>query len=315
MAIAGFNPNPYQIGGPINFGSPASGYQSAYANALSINQQNYNNILAGYTGLTNSVLSNLQGQGAAEQQQITDQYAQSQGAANQSLISKGLGNTTVASSVNRGIQADKAKAQVQLAGQVSGQYAQYQSMLGQAQLGFMNSVSAPYPQASQYVNPYAGLKPPTSIPLQQPMGGGGGYIRSGQPNGGAGFNNNGSGQNYGSFGPYQSPQTAAGGKGQTLTDFGAMPGGEGYDMAGNFMGAPFAVPQQNASYHDPSMDTTNWTTPSEQNTLNQQYAYFNQPEQVYPSQPSTADWQTPSEAQTQANYGYFSPDQYYANEG
>lgn len=45
----------------------------------------------------------------AGQQGIVDQYAQQRGAADQSMISRGLGNTTVKDSVMRGLDYDQAK--------------------------------------------------------------------------------------------------------------------------------------------------------------------------------------------------------------
>lgn len=145
--------SPYTISGGMNFGSAAGlgDYQGAYQNALNLNQQLYNNILGGYQGLTNSVLGNIQGVAAGQEQNINDIYAQQQGAATQNLISKGLGNTTVASSVARGIGLDKTKALNNLQSQIASLYANTQSQLGQGMLNWMNSVAAPYPNPQAYM--------------------------------------------------------------------------------------------------------------------------------------------------------------------
>lgn len=167
-------------------GGIGSALQSGYNNAFAMNQAMYGNIMAGYqqTGaaqqaafggiqkgfknLYGNVMSGIQGTDAAAQQQIKDLYAQQQGTANQGLINSGLGNSTVMSSVGRGLTADESKAQVNLANQMAQLKAGYQSSIGQAglqsrmgmaeantqeanqQLGFMNSISMPYPDASQY---------------------------------------------------------------------------------------------------------------------------------------------------------------------
>jgi hypothetical protein len=190
---------PNIIGGALPFGSGgasmdfsgspaglASSYAGAYNSALGMNAANYQNILqgyqqtqaaqtsaqdaiqGGYTGLYNNVLAGIQGVGQSQAQAITDAYTQQSGQAAQGLISRGLGNSTVANSVQRGISLDQSKAQTALANQIAQLYAGYQSNLGLAglnyqnqaamqntalnsqQLGWMNSVNAGYPQAGMY---------------------------------------------------------------------------------------------------------------------------------------------------------------------
>lgn len=167
-------------------GQLSAAYNSAYSNALAMNTANYNNILKGYqdtasaqanafSGIqrgyaktTRAVMDQIQGVDASAQQQITDRYANQQGAALQSLVNSGLGNSTVTSSIARGLTADESKARVDLANQMAQLRAGYTSQLGQAQLGFrtnaamantglaqnqlqwMNTVNAPYPDANMY---------------------------------------------------------------------------------------------------------------------------------------------------------------------
>lgn len=180
--------SPYQIGGSLNFGTVPglTDYQGAYANALNLNQQNYANILggyqnimgnqqaaqqniqAGYGALENQVLGGIQGIGASQSQAIQDVYAQQSGNSAQQMINSGLGNTTVQQSVQRGNVADEMKAQTALANQLAQLQAGYQTNIGMAglnyanqanmqntglgsqQLGFMNSVNSPYPNAAAY---------------------------------------------------------------------------------------------------------------------------------------------------------------------
>lgn len=171
---------------PTDLASLGTHYANAYNSALAMNSSNYTNILAGYqqtraqqtaaqdaiaggyTGLYNDVLGQLQGQGSSQREMINRDYAANLGRTSQQLIDRGLGNSTIQSSVNRGFEFDRALAGNALNEQVARQYADYASRLGQAgldyrdranmqntqlaqnQLGWMNSVSAPYPDAGVY---------------------------------------------------------------------------------------------------------------------------------------------------------------------
>ena len=164
----------------------ASSYQSAYNNALAMNQSNYNNILAGYqsamntqttaqdairagyTDLYNRVLGKIDSIGTARTNAINNAAARQQGLQDQQLINRGLGNTTVQASVNRGIQGDRQQALTQLAddqARLSGDFMsqlglaglnnqqrglENQTALTQSQLAWMNSLNAKYPDAGFY---------------------------------------------------------------------------------------------------------------------------------------------------------------------
>lgn len=170
-------------------GNPAAlsaSYANAYNAALGLNSANYRNILSGYqqtAGNLNSatqavaggygrlqtdVLNDLSIAGSTQRQAINDTYAQEQGAAMQKLINRGLGNTTIQQGVQRGLIFDREKANVALAEQIANLKASYRSNLGLAglqyqgqaamqnaaqanqQLQWMNTVQAPYPDASAY---------------------------------------------------------------------------------------------------------------------------------------------------------------------
>lgn len=180
-AFAGLGGSPQQA--MANLGP---NYANAYNSSLQQNKSNYDNIMQGYqqtlasqtsaqqaiaagqTQLYNDVIGGLQGIGASRAQDITDQAAQAGGAATQGLIGRGLGNTTVQDSINRGIAADKNKALTANSNSVAGLVAGYQSQIGQAglnqaaqanmansnlsqaQLAFMNSTQSGYPNAGAY---------------------------------------------------------------------------------------------------------------------------------------------------------------------
>lgn len=168
---------------PENAGSR---YAGSYLGSLGLNAQNYANILKGYqdtaaatttaddaisrgyTQLGANVIQGLQGIQQAALTNIEDQYTAQAGKGVQSMISRGLGNTTLLDAMNRGLAADKAKATAQVYATQAKMIADYQSMIGreqlqalqqaaargnqraQAQLDFMERVTSKYPDAQQY---------------------------------------------------------------------------------------------------------------------------------------------------------------------
>lgn len=175
--------------GAFAAGNPAgiaSAYQGAYNSALGMNESNYNNILAGYqqaigaqttaqqaiqsgyTGLYNTVLGNAANIYSGQAQQLQNQAQQNLASSSQQLIDRGLGNTTIQTSVNQGVNNQLAQQQQLLAGQEAGTMAQYGSQLGLAglaaqqhgldqttglalsQLNFMNSADFQYPSGQMY---------------------------------------------------------------------------------------------------------------------------------------------------------------------
>jgi hypothetical protein len=164
----------------------ASHYAQAYRAALDMNRQNYANVMSGYQRIQGlnavdaarggrdyrrimeGVLGEIQNYGQSQRDEIGDSFGIARGQADQDLISRGLGNSTVTSSVQRGLTLDEQKANTQLADRLAEMRAGYRtqlSMAGQAykerqqqqqlgtalsQLQFMNSVSANYPDAAAY---------------------------------------------------------------------------------------------------------------------------------------------------------------------
>ena len=224
------DPSPYEvpvsaqgavIGGALPFEGPpsAENYMEQYQTALSQNQANYSNILSGYQSsqqaqqamqqgiqqgystLSKNVLGTIKGIDQSQRQAIADAYAQQSGSAAQSLIDRGLGNTTVANAVQRGLSFDKAKADIALSNQMAQLTAGYQSSLGLAglnyanqanmqntglrsqQLGYMAGLREPYPNNLGYAN--LQMQRDALQRAQQP--GGGGYRVAGGGGGGRGM--------------------------------------------------------------------------------------------------------------------------------
>lgn len=180
LASAG---NPYQATTPEQLGSVYAGQHAA---ATAMNQANYGNIVSGYENvlgaqksaqdqlrsqygnLTDRTLGDLELAGTTQRQSIADQYAREQGDLLQRMITSGGYNSTVQASLQRGLLLDKLKAENDIAERVGQQRANYRSQLGLAdlgyaeranrdnsalgmnQLGFMERVSSPYPNAGAY---------------------------------------------------------------------------------------------------------------------------------------------------------------------
>lgn len=213
--IGGNLPWNSQGGGAGAFGADSPGavgqaYQGAYNSSLGMNESMYNNIMkgyqqaiqsqttaqqaisAGYTNLYNSVLGNVEQQYAGQDTQLKNQAAQNLASSSQQLVDRGLGNTTIQTSVNQGVNNQLAQQQQLLTGQKAGQLAQTQSQLGLAglsaqqsglrdttglalsQLGFMNSMEAAYPNGDMYAK-LAQQAGQNKAMRNNPMGGAGGF--------------------------------------------------------------------------------------------------------------------------------------------
>lgn len=170
----------------VSFSGGSTDYTTAYNNALSTNQQLYNNIMAGYnqtmtyqqsqqqainsgySTLQADTLGQLAGVQTAQNQQAADAYAAQVGQSTQDMVNRGLGNTTVTQSVARGDMYDYQKVMNQNAANFGQLNANYMSQIGLAQLGYqdsstqqiantannelqwMNTVSVPYPDPYAY---------------------------------------------------------------------------------------------------------------------------------------------------------------------
>ena len=126
--------------------------------------QEHTGIAGGYGRLSRDVLTGIAGIERSQRQAIRDTYADQSGRSTQSLISRGLGNTTVQNSIQRGLTLDKTKADIALSNQTAALRAGYQSQLGLAGLGFRGNSLHQNRQQN-----YAG-----AVPSHFGVGGGGG---------------------------------------------------------------------------------------------------------------------------------------------
>jgi hypothetical protein len=238
-------------------------YASAYQSALQANQTMYNNILGGYQStlaqqvqaeqqvsqgynqLYGNVMNTIQGADTSTLQAIQRAYAQQSGSATQQMVNAGLGNTTVQQSVQSGLTGQYAQAQTAARNQFAQLQAGYQSQLGLAglnyanqaimqntaeanqQLGFMNSVMMPYPNAGMYGQLAQGYGMLQAAMLGKGMLGGRGAI--GSPTFGP----------TGGYQPYNQPSVLAesGGGGGGIFPSMTMPGAPTFSpTVGNYYG-------------------------------------------------------------------------------
>jgi hypothetical protein len=192
----------------MNFSNPEASYNSAYSTARDVNQQLYKNIQAGYSQMLNQsqaamgqldtryrnlqrgVMKRLAGSNQANMQDIADKYSAMSGQMSQSMIDRGLGNTTVQFAMQRGIAQDRTKETTRSQNEFAQLIAANQSRLGLERLGamergygnltgiqgqnlnWMNSVSAPYPDPGMYAQlaMAGGRQHPFGGPQQLPGG-------------------------------------------------------------------------------------------------------------------------------------------------
>ncbi len=115
-----------------------AGYQST----LQQQQQAQQGIVGQYNALQGNVLGGLADQSEVANRQINAQYTKSLGQAQMNLYNRGLGNSTVDSSIVRGFAADQGTAQLDRLGRFAGLAADKQTQLGLASLGYQGQALA-----------------------------------------------------------------------------------------------------------------------------------------------------------------------------
>lgn len=129
------------------FGQGGQNLMSQYGNLLNNQTQGYGNIQnnqaqalgnigQGYTSMLGTALGNLNLLGATEGTDLNQQFQNEAANAQQSLVNRGLNNTTVTDAVQRGIGLDQARAMTNLAEGVNAQTNQTLSQFGNPALQF-----------------------------------------------------------------------------------------------------------------------------------------------------------------------------------
>lgn len=148
-------------------GNPLAGYAGGvaglaqqygldYNNYINTNKQLYDKITAGYGTVMQNV-GNTLGQGGtgwgvaqSAADDINSAARNAAGGAISRSISSGTGKSTAAAALQRGVLNTQGRALGALGNSLANTYAGYESQLGQNQLNFMNSVTAPPPNAAAY---------------------------------------------------------------------------------------------------------------------------------------------------------------------
>ncbi len=221
-------------------------------------------IAAGYGGLSNDVQGIIKGIGASQSQNIQDVYAQQSGAASQGLINRGLGNTTVANSVQRGLTLDQQKAQVALSNQLAALSAGYKANIGMAGLGYRGQAAAGNQQFA------AGMYGAASrVNFPQPNAG-----PYGAAIGAAGHMGHGGTSIGGNMGGGGGLFPGAGWGGGTPSGPGTGVGGGGYAMPTAFNPSQYAAPQAGggtSGYGPQQQESAGYVAPPAQEDYSSQY--------------------------------------------
>jgi hypothetical protein len=126
--LSGLNANQDRNLGALSglYGNMTGQYAQGANNVMGQYNQAYNdwasnsaNVGRGYDNLNSDLQSRNNLLGQTEATNIDERFARQQASADQDLINRGLGNTTVRSSVNRGIGYDQSRAQTALAQDVN----------------------------------------------------------------------------------------------------------------------------------------------------------------------------------------------------
>lgn len=144
--------------------NPASGQSNSAIQGLLQNlqkgqQQQQSQYLSQYKNLMNSVnntAGQVQGQfnqlGIAGNDRINQQANQQMGQVNSSIAGRGLGNTTIANSLQNGVNLNKQYAQNDLQSQIAGQKIGADMQLGQMQQSGIQSLQQTNPQLNTYMS-------------------------------------------------------------------------------------------------------------------------------------------------------------------
>lgn len=125
-----------------------SQYQQSYNQARQANESRYSQILQGYDDRYSRGMANLEGLGQTEALDINRRYTQMGASEQQGLVGRGLGNTTVANSVARGVESDRTRQLGALNERVRAQRLGLDAGLSQDKLAFMERRTDAYPDAN-----------------------------------------------------------------------------------------------------------------------------------------------------------------------
>lgn len=132
-------------------------YRDAYEEAKAANESRYDSILSGYSDRVRNFDSEsgqiladygdryqrnmgyLEGVGRSQYQDINDSYGMAANKAMRGTIAHGIGNSTVAQSMQQGVLNDKERAKMQLSDSLAREHVDWDSKLSGDELGYKDS--------------------------------------------------------------------------------------------------------------------------------------------------------------------------------
>lgn len=124
-------------------------YVKSYNTGAQVNEQRYRDILGGYRDRYAQGMQTLQGLGTAAATDINQQYDQLRAKTNSDLTSRGLGNTTIVGSMQRGVESERSKSMGQLNEALRREALSTQAQLSGDTLKFMADRKDSYPTLDQ----------------------------------------------------------------------------------------------------------------------------------------------------------------------
>jgi hypothetical protein len=165
-------PNPFQqptSGGSTMtpLGTLAGAYQSAQDEARAANEERYKNILAGYDDRWNRAMGQLEGVGNQQREDMNRRYDNNKGEIAQSLVARGMSNSTVKDNIEAGNERERNQASNRLEEALTRERLGYDTGLQGDLLQFMERRNDTYPDLNQL------LQLAQMMGVATPQGGGG----------------------------------------------------------------------------------------------------------------------------------------------
>lgn len=155
-------------------GALANAYQTAQDEARQANEQRYENILGGYQDRWQRAMAQLQGVGDQQRKDLNQRYDNNKGAVDQSLIARGMSNSTVSDSLKMGNERERNNAINRLEESLTRERLGYDTGLQGDLLQFMERRNDTYPDLNQLLQlaQMMGVATPQGASMGGGMGGG-----------------------------------------------------------------------------------------------------------------------------------------------
>jgi len=127
-------------------------YQNAYKEAKKANEDRYADILGGYRESAKALIAKQEALGSNQDEDIKRAYDQQAAMARQNAMSRGIGNTTVTDSLDRGVESDRQRALRAAANDRAAALINLMERAKAAELQFMERRTDSYPSLDTMAN-------------------------------------------------------------------------------------------------------------------------------------------------------------------